>query len=262
MKFFQDKTVTDFYQNTNGLVSFSKPFAKVKALPIPTKEAPAMIAVYWTDIDTREGGTNTNNLYARNWTVAEDLDLATDIIANAKGNSDFVPTSTAVITYNRVNAFSRNTTVENTFQFVMAWNSEESWAIMQYTRLRFFEASSSAASTLIGFNDRFGTKGYLIRNISDTAGMQDHRTGSSNSGLPGVETDTGVSGLYCYQMNSPTVENEQTDSIVDNTVTTTENLLANVFTLLVDIFTGNVSQIPIDLINILQDLANLGAGTN
>jgi len=182
-----------FYQNTNGVITFTQPFDKYKALDsFPNSIVPPMVAVYWTDIDTRMGGVAKNQLWARNTT----LRIGVDDVAEAaqlveKSGFDFQPQEVVVMTYNRVNRWDRDESVENTFQMALAYNSDETWIILAYSKLEFYDASSAANMTLVGYNGQQNLTGALIRYLKTEDDMT-NLVESSNCGTPGV---------YVYQVN-------------------------------------------------------------
>jgi len=191
-----------FYQNTNGVITFTTTEEEFQALDsFPNSIVPPMVAVYWTDIDTRMGGIEKNQLWARNFTTetvgANDLLIARSLVKNHQESSEvvFEPTATIVVTYNRVNRWDRDESVENTFQMALAYNSEETWIILAYSKLEFYDASSSANRTLIGYNGMDLT-GKLIRYLEAEDDMT-NLVESSNCGTPGV---------YVFQTDKKKIE--------------------------------------------------------
>jgi hypothetical protein len=65
---------TQFWLNNNGNITFSGPVGGYTPRPFPVAAQP-MIAPYWGDVDTRGGGTPTNNYVA--WHLAPGLLVAT-----------------------------------------------------------------------------------------------------------------------------------------------------------------------------------------
>jgi len=180
-----------FYQNTNGVISFDEPYKSFRWTgDFPTKLLPDLVAAYWTDIDIRPGGADTNQLFARSTTQTKDIEKAEELIQKHEDGTEFSPKYTAVITYNRVNRFSMDTSVENSFQVAFAYNETDTWVILAYSQLEFFDADSSAVGALIGYNGEILPQGNLIQNISSNEGMRTFLN----------DTNCDQNGVYAYRL--------------------------------------------------------------
>lgn len=188
---FYDEINESVYQNTNGAITFQLPFSQFTPEIVPSSSIPPMVAAYWCDIDTRNGGVGINELFARVSTATTDLDNATAVIQSLGGTAmDFNPSALFVATWNNVEAFSVRVGEQNTFQLVMAWNVEQTYVILAYDKLEFFSTDTSTFA-VVGFNDNLGVEGMLIdviENHNDTSRIL------SNS-------NTGKSGVYAYRVD-------------------------------------------------------------
>jgi AMOP domain/Nidogen-like len=183
MKYLGD-FVTTVFQNTNGDITFDAAYFEYTPEIIPSSSVPALVAIFWTDIDTRNGGSNQNQLWIRAGTNATDLNLAKDIIAGT-GNS-FSPQAVVVATWYKVEEYPQIAGPQNTFQLVMAYDEAGiTWAIFAYIQIQFTRRA------VIGFNDARGLIGELI------AGPVDQEIG--NRLLNG--TNCNRKGIYAYQVN-------------------------------------------------------------
>lgn len=185
---FLNSSVSTVYQNTNGDVTFEMPFEQFVPEVIPSASVPPLAAVYWTDVDTRNGGAEINQLWARVSTSAADLEIATTII-NGTGSS-FEPDDIFVATWYKVEAFDQRVGPQCTFQLAMAYTEQETWVIFSYEQLEFFSAELNNF-TAIGFNDGLGVQGELIGIVDNNETMNDLV----------FQTNCGIPGTYAYRIN-------------------------------------------------------------
>jgi AMOP domain/Nidogen-like len=185
MKYLGD-FVTTVFQNTNGDITFDAPYSEYEPSLIPSSAIPAMVAIFWTDIDTRNAGLDQNQLWIRAGMNATDVSLARDIIAGT-GNS-FTPQATIVATWYKVEEYPTLAGPQNTFQLVMAYDEAgTTWAIFAYTQIQF----TGTRSAVVGFNDARGLVGELIAVLTDA--------NIGNNLLNG--TNCNRRGIYAFKVN-------------------------------------------------------------
>jgi AMOP domain/Nidogen-like len=183
MKYLGD-FVTTVFQNTNGDITFNNSYSQFTPSIVPSSSIPAMVAIFWTDIDTRNAGLDQNQLWIRAGMNATDLNLARDIIAGT--GFSFTPQAAIVATWYKVEEFSRRAGPQNTFQLVMAYDEAgTTWAIFAYTQIQFTRGA------VVGFNDFRGLVGELIAVVTDA--------NVGNNLLNG--TNCNRRGVYAYQVN-------------------------------------------------------------
>ena len=184
---FYGQPVNSIYQNTNGDITFDATYSVFTPELIPSDSVPPMIAIYWTDIDTRNGGDPMiqNGLFVRASTNIDDATTASGLIRRLGGAAaNFSPTATIVATWNNVEAYSRRVDKQNRFQLIVAYNDQRTYAIFDYRQLEFWSTDTST-KTVIGFNDEQGIEGLLVailENDEDMIGL----LGGTNVGLPGI----------------------------------------------------------------------------
>ena len=183
-----NEVVTQAIQNTNGDVTFDGPYSAFDPSLIPSSRIPPMIAIFWTDIDTRNGGDDKNQLWFGAHREPSDLETAATLVSGTGNTVEFE--AVLVATWLRVEAFSRRSDRQNTFQLTVAYNEEETWAILSYEQLQFFMTSTSDFS-VVGFNDRPGLLGELIQSIRTEADMTKLQQG----------TNCGRRGTYAFRIS-------------------------------------------------------------
>jgi hypothetical protein len=111
---FFDKLYSIIFENTNGLISFLSPISKsylAKKYPMSIP----LISPFWSDINTIVGG----QIYYRESFCSCDLYQAKSDIANIY-SATFNPSRLYIITWDQVAAFNGNSSLNNTFQLVIA----------------------------------------------------------------------------------------------------------------------------------------------
>jgi len=179
MKFF-NQSITTATQNTNGHVTFDAPYDEYSPESLPDLDVPSMVAVYWTDFNTKDGG----GLWARVTENRLDLEKAKSIIS-ASGQSDFEPLAAFISTWHEVANYGQ--AGKNTFQLALAFsNDDETWAILSYRKLEADEVDAVA-----GFNDQDSGAGFTMAAMQNQQDMEDLLSGSN----------CGVSGTYVHRMS-------------------------------------------------------------
>jgi len=182
---FYGEDVSSLFQNTNGDITFDSPYFEYTPELIPSNSVPPMIAIYWTDIDTRNGGDNQNELFVRASTDPQDTATAEGLVHRLGGEAAlFSPGATVVATWHQVEAFSRQVGEQNTFQLIVAYDDQKTYVIFDYRQLEFWESDTSM-NTVIGFNDNLGIEGSLIATLESNEDMEALLFGT-NIDLPGT----------------------------------------------------------------------------
>ncbi len=123
---FFNKLYSIIYINTNGVISFLSPIYKNN----PTKNYPIstpLISPFWSDINTFVGG----QIYYRESFFSCDLNQAKNEIASIY-SSAFRPSRLYIITWDQVAANDGNSSVNNTFQVVIATDGKLSFLIYNF----------------------------------------------------------------------------------------------------------------------------------
>jgi hypothetical protein len=171
--------VTFVRQHTNGYI----------ALYSPGPVFAGIVNGYYTDLDTRNGGADQNQVWVRIGTNASDLAIARNIIA---GNGTiFHPEAIVIATWFKVEANDRQVGPQNTFQLVLAYSATgATWVIFAYAQLQFYQAPFFSAATV---------------ELKDQNGMvvQPFYTIDSNSSMAGLLNGTNCNrtGVYTSRIN-------------------------------------------------------------
>ena len=121
-----DTTYSTIYINSNGFISFISPKIKSsspKEYPISTP----IISPFWSDIDTEVGG----QIYYRESSSSSDLNQAEREIAKGYSTS-FSPSRLYIITWDQVAAYDGDSSVNNTFQLVLATDGNVSFIVCNF----------------------------------------------------------------------------------------------------------------------------------
>jgi hypothetical protein len=171
--------VSFFRQATDGFV----------ALTNGSNYIVGYVAPYATDIDTRNGGTDQNQIWMRAWNATDDLNLARDILA---GNGTlFRPQAIIVATWYKVEANPQQAGPQNTFQLAIPYSERgETWAIYAYSQLEFFKGGISSLAFVQYQNDRDYIE--LFNTIDSNATMVSLLNG----------TNCNRTGVYVHRINA------------------------------------------------------------
>ncbi|WP_247893084.1 Calx-beta domain-containing protein [Azospirillum baldaniorum] len=187
------KVYTGFYINTNGSISFDAPLAAGPSAGALSATAPAMIAPFLSDVDTRggtgaatPGGTSqgTNRVYY-------DLDPVT---------------GTIVITWDDVAANGGTDGGRNAFQLVLTNAADATGRKAGDFDAEFRYESVNWAQTA---GNTVARAGYTAGN-GDTAGLFILPQSGSEAGMLALDTtagNTGVNGLWRFEMTGGTASN-------------------------------------------------------
>jgi hypothetical protein len=176
--------IASVIQLTSGLVYLYK----------NNTEVAGKIYVYNLNIDTRNGGSNQNQIWLRAGNNSNDLILARDIIAGY--GTLFTPQAILVATWYKVEAFSQRVGAQNTFQCIMPYSATgESWLILAYSQLQFFrDAIFSRAD--VRFTNPSGQLQQQVATVDSNTTM--------NRLLNG--TNCNRTGVYVFRVNAGTTQ--------------------------------------------------------
>jgi len=173
---FFDKVYSTFYINTNGFLSFLSSNSK----NFPSKKYPIsipLISPFWSDINTLIGG----RIFYRESSSSSDFNQAKSDIANIYSSS-FNPSRLYIITWDQVAANDGNSSINNTFQVVIATDGKISFLIFNFG-IMSWPNSQFEMNSFFGYNagDNINFYSYpdsFTNNITNVAN-------SSNVNLPG-----------------------------------------------------------------------------
>ena len=156
---FYQKSFTDLFVNTNGLVSFNRSITSFVPQPFPLDNV-ITVAPFWADVDTRNGG----NIYYREIIDQRILNLISQDIQRAFSTFyNFRVAWAFVTTWDEVAAYRGSSRNNNTFQVVLATNGRYSFTIFNYGRLMWsLGTASSGTHAQAGFNAGDGKTYYVL----------------------------------------------------------------------------------------------------
>jgi hypothetical protein len=171
--------VTFVRQHTNGYI----------ALYSPGQVFAGIVNGYYTDIDTRIGGANQNQVWVRIGNNASDLAIARNLIAGNGTLSN--PEAIVVATWFKVEANDQQVGPKNTFQLVMAYSATgATWVISAYAQLQFYR-SPIFLSAAVDLRDQNGRIVQPFFNINSNSSMARLLNG----------TNCNRTGVYTSQVN-------------------------------------------------------------
>ncbi|XP_062581789.1 protein mesh-like [Saccostrea cucullata] len=176
--------------NTNGVISFLKTVSTYTPNPFPLDGDRRLVAIFWADVDTRNGGT----VWYRESTDQTILDRATNEVRTYFPQFfRFQATWVFIATWYDVAFFGCSTCLKrNTFQEILITNGQHSFTIFNYKQIEWTTGTASGgnASTglggtpaQVGFNAGDGKVFYVV-NASRTRDIL-HVNHMSNIGVPG-----------------------------------------------------------------------------
>ncbi|XP_028390868.1 sushi domain-containing protein 2-like [Dendronephthya gigantea] len=192
--FFKSK-YQRLFVNTNGVISFKDSVEEFTPITFPKKNNQPMIAPYWADVDTRNGG----EVFYRQSTSVELFQRATnDVKKYFPGQfPSFQASWVFIATWQNVSRFRRSRSIysgfgdplKNTFQVVLITNGRHSFALFYYEKIEWTTGDASKSiyggiPAQAGFNFGDGTRYYSVRG-SQTDLIRQLPT-LSNVGVPGM----------------------------------------------------------------------------
>jgi WD40 repeat protein len=221
---------SNIYVNTNGLISFLSPISEYipKKFPISTPS----ISPFWSDVNTNIGG----QIYYRESSSSSDLNQAKSDITNVYSAS-FNPTRLYITTWYQVAAYSGSSSVNNTFQVVIATDGKLSFVIYNF-------GSMSWPNSLLSKDSNFGY------NAGDNTNFYSHPNSFTNSITNvSLQSNVKIPGKWIF-----------TTSAITKTTTSTTTQSKPVFNgLLLNTLTGHTNMV-LGLVALPN--GNLASGSN
>nr|XP_022329841.1 sushi, nidogen and EGF-like domain-containing protein 1 [Crassostrea virginica] len=177
---FFGSSYTSVFVNNNGDVTFDAPLSQFTSQAFPISGSHKIIAPFWTDIDTRQGGY----LYYRTTTQSAILQRGTNKIRSLFPNIfHFSASWMMVVTWEDVAAYgcSPSGTITcqqwNTFQLVLITNGIQSFVVFNYNKITWTKSSQVGFNAGDGVN-YFAVPGSMTDSMLNLPQM-------SNIGIPG-----------------------------------------------------------------------------
>jgi alpha-tectorin len=185
---FYNKVYSKIYINTNGLISFLSPISKTYALKNYIPISTPLISPFWSDINTLEGG----QIYYRESSCSCDLNLAKTDISNVYSYS-FNPSRVYIITWDQVAAYNGNSSLNNTFQVVIATDELLSFLIFNFGDMAWP-------------NSQFSMNSFFGYNTGDNINSYSYPDSFTNN-ITSVSSDSNVNipGKWVFMVFEPTV---------------------------------------------------------
>ena len=181
-------SATDVFINTNGTLSFGTAFSAY-VTDQNTSPIQDLIAPFWGDIDTRLDGEG-----AESGGIWVDIDPVSDVVS---------------ITWNGVGVYRRNGVDVNTFQLQLFDQGNGDYDIVfRYSQINWtIGTGDNDAGARAGLFNAHGIRTTLIEIGTDYNGLQN---------LPDTLGNTGVSGLWLYEMRGGILGNSGNNGLVVN----------------------------------------------
>ncbi|XP_061188743.1 mucin-4-like [Saccostrea echinata] len=180
------------FVNTNGVISFQKAVSSYSASPFPIANDVGMIAPFWTDINTNNGGT----IWYRESVNSTLLDrVSEEVRAYFPQFYRFKASWIFIVTWERVAFYGCNSSPcskTNTFQTILISNGQNSFTIYNYEQIQWTTGTTADGNAMtglggtpaqIGFNAGDGIVFYMLNasRTDDVVNVDE----MSNVGLPG-----------------------------------------------------------------------------
>ena len=196
---FFDVEHKSLFVNTNGVISFLVEVSQYTPDSFPLDNNRRLIAPFWADVDTREGGV----VYYR-----ETLDLAIRTRVSEKIRKYFVRQRrftakwVMIVTWLNVARYGGNASLLNTFQTILVTDGLYSFSIFYYNKVEWtFGTESSGIPAQAGFNAGDGIRYFNTPNSRTPAII--NITSTSNYKDP---------GFWIFQVDGETVKNRDCKS--------------------------------------------------
>lgn len=169
----------EWYLGNNGILSFGSGVWSYSPQQMPVPGFPAMIAVFWADVDTSctEGGTPWYRVLTRASNLAALQNYTTELRGSFLGLGQYVPTLAIVVTWDAVGVFpacSGSKDYLNTFQVVLLSDGFQSFCLFNYgykAQQWQIGSASGGAYPQVGFQDGAGNNYNAA--ATTTIGMRD-----------------------------------------------------------------------------------------
>jgi hypothetical protein len=182
MTFLDRNNISLVTQANDGFIQLYRDFS-------PDLVQSGFVYAYSQDLDTRNGGTDQNELWLRVGNSTNDLHRAREIIAGT--GTLFHPRAIIVATWYKVEAYSRRMNAQNTFQLAMPYSETgTTWVIFSYSQLQFYQSLSYPSSLI-----EYGALGSIGRRIY---------TVDSNEKMIALLNGTNCNrtGVYAFPINT------------------------------------------------------------
>ncbi|XP_062583122.1 protein mesh-like [Saccostrea cucullata] len=189
--------------NTNGVISFLRTVSTFTPDPFPLDDNRRLVAIFWADVDTRNGGT----VWYRESTDQSILDRATnEVRAYFPQFFRFQATWVFIATWDDVAFYKCSPCVKrNSFQGILITNGQHSFTVFNYGKIEWTtgKASGGNASTglggtpaQVGFNAGDGEVFYVV-NASRTPDIVNVNQMSN----------IGISGKFAFRIDAAEIGN-------------------------------------------------------
>ncbi|CAB3980322.1 sushi domain-containing 2-like [Paramuricea clavata] len=204
--FFKSK-YQRLYVNTNGVISFKDSVEEFIPVTFPTANDQPMIAPYWADVDTRNGG----EVFYRQSASVELFQRATNDVKRyfASQFPSFQASWVFIATWQNVSRFRRARSLlsnianpmRNTFQVVLITNGRHSFAIFYYEKIEWTTGDASKSiyggiPAQAGFNFGDGTRYYSVQGSQTDLIRQ----------LPAL-SNVNVPGMFVFRVDEAEITN-------------------------------------------------------
>uniref|UniRef100_K1QQQ6 Sushi, nidogen and EGF-like domain-containing protein 1 n=1 Tax=Magallana gigas TaxID=29159 RepID=K1QQQ6_MAGGI len=188
------------FVSTNGVISFLQGVSTFTPDPFPIANDARMIAAFWADIDTRNGGT----VWYRETTDAVLLDRATKEVTNNYPNFfRFKASWVFIATWDRVAFYGcsdEGCSKTNTFQAVLITNGQHSFTIYNYEDIQWTTGKASGGESATGLG---GTPAQVGFNAGD--GIVSFTVNASRS--PDIvnvdkESNVDIPGKFAFRIDA------------------------------------------------------------
>ncbi|XP_033100069.1 sushi domain-containing protein 2-like [Anneissia japonica] len=186
---FYDHNHDSLYVNTDGAISFLSEVSQYSSDPFPLDGDRRLIAPFWADVDTNNGGT----VYYRQVLPNNNeglADRATQIVRDTFiDQDDFRATWLFIATWDNVSYYgSTNTSLRNSFQAVLVTNGLHSFTFFHYGDIMWTTDTTNGGSPDTGLG---GTPAQVGFNAGD--GQRSYSLpGSRNASIINIDTTTNV----------------------------------------------------------------------
>ncbi|XP_033100056.1 protein mesh-like isoform X2 [Anneissia japonica] len=216
---FFDHNHDFLYVNTNGVISFLTQVSQFTPDPFPLDGDRRVVAPFWADVDTREGG----QVYYREVLRQNNeqlTDRATVIVRNTFiDQDDFTATWLFIATWYSVSYYgSSNSFPRNTFQAILVTNGRHSFTFFHYGDINWTTGTASGGSPITGLG---GTPAQVGFNAGDGRNFYSV-PGSRSESIVDIETTTnvGVIGRWVFRIDEENVvEDGCKDEVTTGTLT-------------------------------------------
>nr|XP_022329850.1 sushi, nidogen and EGF-like domain-containing protein 1 [Crassostrea virginica] len=188
---FFGSSFDSIYVNSNGDVTFGSPLTQYTSEPFPINGSHKIIAPFWTDIETSNGG----QLWYRT-TQNSELQQGTNKIRSLFSNiENFAATWMMIVTWDNVAEYNCGSTCSqrNTFQLALITDGSHSFAVFNYNKITWTKSSQ------VGFNAGDGIHYYSVPGSMTDAVLN----------LPQM-SNIGIPGQYVFRVDQNKISNADT----------------------------------------------------